>query len=314
MNNLDWVNKMEIELHNKCNLLCPLCVRQNNKFKEYFIKTNEINFNVLIQTLNRFKRLTKVHLVGNSSEPTLYTNFLDLIKYLKNRNISIMISTNASTKNNNFWKKLSNLLNKNDEIRFAIDGSTQERYNQYRVNGKLNKVLNNVKIMETSKAFKVLQIIRFKGNEKIYYKEIEKLNQIIKFDYVYELNTNSEIINSDYLKFPKKENIKQMIYNNIFKELKKLQPLERLKELKCYSKDGFIYINHRSEFITCCDRYEEFLISKNLKIENFEDDKFNDYYRNIYNKIQFNETCLKNCNKKLFRIEHDRDHLIKADI
>ena len=129
-------------------------------------------------------------------------------------------------------------------------------------------------------------------------------------DYVYKLNTNSEDTKKG-LSFPKKEKIKQEIYINIFKELLKMDPEDRSEHLHCYSKNGFIYINHRGEFITCCDRYEEFLQTDNLKIKDFKDSEFNKYYTDIYKDIYCNDICLKSCNKKLLKIEHDRDHLLK---
>lgn len=325
MTNLDWVTQIEIELHNKCNLRCPLCVRQNKDYQDYFKTQTEIPLEDLVEALGKFPNLKLVHLVGNSSEPTLYSNLIELIEWLKYQGIVLMISTNASTRNEDFWMKLGSILTSKDEIRFAIDGATQITYEKYRQGGDLKKIIRNVlafnegsKINKLdsggTRAFCVLQIIKFLGNQHIYSDEIEAINNIFKerdfkFDYIYKLNTNSEVQTNEYLRFPLKEKVKQTLYKRFYEDIFKLDYNERIKQLDCYSEKGFIYINHRGEFCTCCDRYEEFLErTNNLKIKDFESDNFNFYYRYIYNNTFKNNTCLKNCNKKLLEIEHDRDH------
>jgi MoaA/NifB/PqqE/SkfB family radical SAM enzyme len=58
------------------------------------------------------------------SEPTLHPQFLDIINYLKSRNIKIKICTNGDTNNPIFWKKLGEMLNNDDRVWFGICGST----------------------------------------------------------------------------------------------------------------------------------------------------------------------------------------------
>lgn len=316
---IEDIYQIEIELHNKCNLQCPLCSRQNKEIQEYIKTPKEIDFENLKKTLIQFPNLQKVHLVGSLSEPTLYTHFFELVTFLKENNIAIMFSTNASVWNESKWEEFGKLLTSKDEVRFAIDGSDQLKHSRYRKGSKLNKVIENFLAFSDSKAFKVLQTIKFRHNEEIYQDEINKIQEMChnKFDFVYQLSTNSENINLG-LEYPKKDNLKVKLYKRIFKESSKKDFSKLNKEIDCFSKDGFIYINHLGNFITCCDRYEEFLLNKDNiilpNVNNFKVDFLLDFLNGIYKKVPCTDICIKHCHKLVQQIEQDRDILMDKKI
>ena len=81
------------------------------------------------------------------------TSFLDLVKYASSKNIYTATSTNAHYLKDHVAKKTveSGL----DRLIISIDGTTQEVYQQYRVGGKLEKVLEGTKnIMKWKKELK----------------------------------------------------------------------------------------------------------------------------------------------------------------
>lgn len=313
---IEDIYQIEIELHNKCNLRCPLCSRQNKEVKPFLLKNNEIDFEALCSTLLQFPNLKKVHLVGSLCEPTLYTKFMELIIFLKENNINIMVSTNASVWNENKWKEFGKLLTQDDEVRFAIDGSNQINHERYRQGSELNKVIKNFLAFSDSKAFKVLQTIKFRHNEDIYNEEVDKILELCnyKFDFVYRLSTNSENIKLN-LEYPKKDNLKIKLFKRIFNEATKKDFSKLKTEIDCFSKDGFIYINHLGNFITCCDRYEEFLPQKNLpSIYDFNKDILLNFLNSIYREVPRTEICIKHCHKMVQHLEQDRDILMDKKI
>lgn len=320
---LEDIYQIEIELLNVCNLACPLCARSNPDVKEFMKRTGtkQLDLEKLKTSLKLFPKLTKVHLVGGICEPTLYKDFIPLIKWLKENNYSIMISTNASTLNEETWKIIGEVLQKDDEIRFAIDGSTQERYHRYRINGNLDKVIKNFIAFSDSKAFKVLQVIKFKHNMDYYEEEIKILQDkcLNKFDFVYRLNTGSEAPELG-LEYPDVNKKKIALYQKIFMLSNKKTSEQLSKDIYCYSKYGFIYINHLGNFVPCCDRYEEFLLEESevsrirrpsiYNLDESNTDILIDYFNEVYDNIQNSELCIQYCHKLVQMIQEPDDRIV----
>src|SRR6476646_9319253 len=72
-------------------------------------------------------------------EPYLNPEFLDMVKYASSKKIYTATSTNAHYLNDiNAKRTIESGL---DRLIISIDGTTQEVYQQYRVGGRLDKVL-----------------------------------------------------------------------------------------------------------------------------------------------------------------------------
>ena len=76
-------------------------------------------------------------------EPFIHPKFLELVREAKKQKLYTATSTNAHFLNDKQAKKTveSGL----DRLIISIDGTTQESYEQYRVNGKLEKVIEGTK-------------------------------------------------------------------------------------------------------------------------------------------------------------------------
>jgi len=76
-------------------------------------------------------------------EPYLNPLFLDMVNYASQRNMYVGTSTNAHyLSEENARKTVESGL---DKLIISIDGTTQETYQQYRVGGQLNKVLEGTR-------------------------------------------------------------------------------------------------------------------------------------------------------------------------
>jgi radical SAM protein with 4Fe4S-binding SPASM domain len=76
-------------------------------------------------------------------EPYLNPSFLDMVKYASQKGIYTATSTNAHYLNDaNAKKTVESGL---DRLIISIDGTTQDVYEQYRIGGKLSKVLEGAK-------------------------------------------------------------------------------------------------------------------------------------------------------------------------
>lgn len=86
------MRKLRLVLTDNCNFKCPCCYNEGNKTKN---KNNYINF----KEIKQFLRLTKGSfntVVLTGGEPLLYPKFNKLIKFLKNLNMEIQLTTNGS--------------------------------------------------------------------------------------------------------------------------------------------------------------------------------------------------------------------------
>lgn len=306
------IQQITLELNNVCNLSCPLCQRESAEMKPFLKQKNHLHFETLLNALDKFKNLKEISIVGNLSEPVLYYKFLNLIKELKKRNLNLTIATNGNPYSETFWKDFGESLDSNDKCIFAIDGSTQEKYQQYRINGKLSKVIENYRVFaRNTRAKKVVQTIKFPWLEEDLNKEFEEIQKLI----------NENQVNLSIYKFTKKplknhttDNIQteeDKIINQFYEKIIKKNK-DRKIEIDCFSSiDKHIYINYLGDIIPCCFTHDELLLNRDnpntLKIPNIYDASninfehtFNIFFTDWYeNKIYKNQICLETCSKKL---------------
>ena len=158
------IEEIELDLTGICNLSCPLCTR-NYKHALHLIKKNIRSLNDIKIQLNQFKNLKRILLAGAVSEPTLYPDFFNFIRYLNNRNIQFELFTNGNTHDIAWWKKLSKITRKKCKVIFTICGSTQELHEKYRKGSNLQQILNNARAFKNTYKNDWIQFIRFEYNK-----------------------------------------------------------------------------------------------------------------------------------------------------
>jgi MoaA/NifB/PqqE/SkfB family radical SAM enzyme len=123
-----------------CNLRCPECpsgmrsfTRPTGMLKKYFFtETIDDIYKELLYLIFYFQ-----------GEPFLNPDFLEMVKYAHDKGIYTATSTNAHYLTDEKARKTveSGL----DRLIISIDGTTQNVYQQYRVGGNLDKVLQGAK-------------------------------------------------------------------------------------------------------------------------------------------------------------------------
>ena len=161
----DDIKEIEIEFTTFCNAQCPLCYRNYKSFyASPYSKPYSRSIDDAISQLDKFKNLEFVMLVGSMSEPTLYSHFVDIVDYLKNRSIQLEICTNGDTHEPNWWRNLGYHLKLDDKVYFTICGSTQEIHETYRKHTKLSNIIDNAKALRSVIPIDYAQCIRFNYN------------------------------------------------------------------------------------------------------------------------------------------------------
>ena len=161
-----------------CNLRCPECPSGLRAFTRSTGMLQEDFFSNTIDQLSKDLLYLIFYFQG---EPYLNPAFLDMVKYASSKGIYTATSTNAHYLNDaNARKTVESGL---DRLIISIDGTTQDVYQQYRVGGKLEKVLEGArnivrwkKELKRKTPFVFFQFLVVKPNEH----QIEDVKRLAK--------------------------------------------------------------------------------------------------------------------------------------
>ena len=131
---------VSIEPTTTCNLGCPECP---SGLKNFTRPTGSMEYDFYKKTLDEIGDKLIYLYFYFQGEPYLHPHFLELVKYASQKKIYTVTSTNAHFLTERKAKETveSGL----DRILISIDGTTQETYEQYRVGGSLEKVIEGTK-------------------------------------------------------------------------------------------------------------------------------------------------------------------------
>ncbi len=168
-----------------CNLRCPECPSGLRSFSR---PTGMLEKDFFQRTIDDIHKELFYLIFYFQGEPYLNPKFLDMVKYATEKKIYTATSTNAHYLNDAAAKKTieSGL----DRLIISIDGTSQEVYQQYRVGGKLEKVLEGArnvvrwkKELKSKTPFIIFQFLVVKPNQH-QIDEVLKLGKEIGVDQV----------------------------------------------------------------------------------------------------------------------------------
>jgi radical SAM protein with 4Fe4S-binding SPASM domain len=150
-----------------CNLRCPECPSGLRAFTR---PTGMLKNDFFKQTIDQLYKDLFYLVFYFQGEPYLNPDFLEMVKYATKKKIYTATSTNAHyLTDENAKKTVESGL---DRLIISIDGTTQDVYQQYRVGGKLEKVIKGAenivkwkKELNSKKPFVIFQFLVVKPNE-----------------------------------------------------------------------------------------------------------------------------------------------------
>jgi radical SAM protein with 4Fe4S-binding SPASM domain len=161
-----------------CNLRCPECPSGLRTFTR---PTGMLKKDFFSDTIDQLSKELLYLIFYFQGEPYLNPDFLDMVKYASQKGIYTATSTNAHYLNDQNAKRTveSGL----DRLIISIDGTTQDVYEQYRVGGKLEKVLQGArnivkwkKELNSKTPFVFFQFLVVKPNEH----QVEDIKKLAK--------------------------------------------------------------------------------------------------------------------------------------
>ena len=222
---------LSFEPTTSCNLRCPECPSGLRSFTRPIGMLESDFFRKVIDETDSYLWYLIFYFQG---EPYLHPEFTELVKYASSKRIYTATSTNAHYLTDaNARKTVESGL---DRLIISIDGTTQDVYQQYRIGGKLEKVLEGTKnIVKWKRELKsktphiIFQFLVVKPNEH-QMQEVEKLAEELGVDevafktaQVYEYENGNDLIpeNEHYSRYRKKSDgtyeIKNQLLNQCWK-------------------------------------------------------------------------------------------------
>ncbi len=128
---------LTIEPTNRCNLKCPECPSGNGQMVRPLGLMSIERFNAIVDEISGEVFYLQLFFQG---EPFINNELLEMVRYARSRHIYVAISTNAHYLRQ---EVIENILDAGlDRLIVSIDGLTQDVYEEYRVGGSLDRVLD----------------------------------------------------------------------------------------------------------------------------------------------------------------------------
>ncbi len=216
----------DIESTISCNLNCVMCHRKELVAGRSSLNLTLVQFRKIIDKL---PYVLKLNLQG-MGEPLLSRDLFEMIKYAKKKRIYVSTVTNGMLMTEDRARKTieSGL----DRIYFSIDSADSKNYAKYRVNGKLDQVIDNLKKLvelknkNKSKLHIGVWMLLFNNN-------IDQLIPVLKL--VKEAGADELIVQS-HISYRGKNNWKEKINNLKIKD-KNNDVFIKLEEAKKFAKE-----------------------------------------------------------------------------
>ena len=258
-----------IEPTNICNLKCPLCPSGNGTLKR---AKGYMSFNIFKKIIDDVYNTAFMVVLWNQGEPYLNKDFSRMVRYASDKGLFTLVSTNGNINYN-----AEDIVNSGlDSMIVSLDGTTQETYNKYRINGKLDEVIKGVKdIVSARKKLKRSnpklhwQFLVMKHNEH----ELEEIKKLAKELEVDNLELKSiQIYSKDDIKNYLPTNPKYRRYKIIGNNFELKYGIKN----RCRRIWTNAVVNWDGEVAICCfDKDGEF------KVGNVMDTKLNMLWRNM---------------------------------
>jgi radical SAM protein with 4Fe4S-binding SPASM domain len=284
---------MAIEPTTSCNLRCPECPSGLRAFSRPTGMLEPDSFKKIIDQVKDSLIYLTFYFQG---EPYLNPHFFNLVKYATDRKIYTATSTNAHFLTPENAKKTIN--SGLDRLIISIDGTTQEVYQQYRIGGKLKKVLEGTRniVAAKKKAGKgphiIFQFLVVKPNEH----QIEEVKAIakeygvdeVKFKtaQVYEYKNGNPLIPTidKYSRYSEQSNGSFEIKNNLSNQ--------------CWKMWHSCVVTWDGNVVPCCFDKDASHPMGDLKVMSFKDVWQGQTYKGFRDKVLLSRSQIdicKNC-------------------
>ena len=268
------IKDIEFELNTICNSFCPICSRYQTHDNELWLNPHlklnkQLEFETIrkvFDTTDRWDPELNINLIGTAGEPSLHPEFIDIVKYIRNKfpKAFINIHTNGGCRNPKFWRELGEVLHDTyHNVSFSLDG-LEDTHGIYRIGVDFNKAVSHLQAFLDGGGKGIWKFIQFEWNQH----QVEEARQRAKDMGCYRFQMSTNVCDDDMSK-----EIMSAAANKInkFKYAPNsgddhLEPVEWDNiDTKCMTDQG-IFVDIEGRILPCCMYYSEsiFAATKNL--------------------------------------------------
>lgn len=275
-----------------CNLRCPECP---SGLREFTRPTGMLQSSFFKETIDDIHQDLLYLIFYFQGEPFLNPDFLNMVAYAHQKGIYTATSTNAHYLTDE--KARQTVESGLDRLIISIDGTTQDIYEQYRVGGKLEKVLEGArnivkwkKALNSKTPFVFFQFLVVRPNEH-QIDAIKKLGAEIGVDqvrfktaqvYDFENDPNQLIpLNNKYSRYKKNAAGKMIVKSGLNNHCWKLW------HSNVITWDGLV--------VPCCFDKDAMHQLGNLKSQSFKEIWQNSNYRQFRNELMTSRQHIDIC-------------------
>jgi len=275
-----------------CNLRCPECP---SGLREFSRPTGMLKKDFFRETIDDIHKELLYLIFYFQGEPFLNPDFLEMVQYAHKKGIYTATSTNAHYLTD--AKAKQTVESGLDRLIISIDGTTQDVYQQYRVGGKLEKVLEGARNivkwkreLNSKTPFVFFQFLVVKPNEH-QIEDIKKLAKEVGVDqvrfktaqvYDYETDPNQLIpANEKYSRYKVGKDGRMKIKSGLNNHCWKLW------HANVITWDGLV--------VPCCFDKDAMHRLGNLKMQSFKEVWSNDNYKQFRKELMTSRKNIDIC-------------------
>ena len=280
LNTIKW---LQVEATTKCNAWCPGCKRNNGG---YILSTDfvieDLTITKLKQVLDQLPNLSTIDFCGTYGDAIAAANIVDQIALAKLHSKKIIVRTNGSLRNNEWWNSFAILLSDIDhEVWFCLDGLA-DTHSIYRQGTDFDTIIKNATTFISAGGTAIWQFIPWKHNEH-QIKDCIRMSQQLgfnRFEFIRDVRKDFE---------SKHYQTGQLLDIQPWGSDKKLNRLEQVKTQvlakNCrHLSQPSVYLNANGKMSTCCF-FNNYISSDNI-----------DDLPNIINELDTpRPICMKYC-------------------
>jgi sulfatase maturation enzyme AslB (radical SAM superfamily) len=293
-----------------------MCVRniQGGKVSPW-LELNEITLNQFKEWFSKdfLKQLLVISLCGNTGDPIIASDTLEILKWIRqvNPNIKLNMNTNGSARTSAWWKDLASV---NVTVMFGIDGSA-DTHKLYRIGTDYDRILRNATEFINAGGQAEWHMLVFEHNQH----EIEAcriLSEKLKFK-KFVVKHSARFRNNNLVVLHPAGSYTINPSGRSKEIQKKINILQNSTNISCkVKKEGNIYIGANGNVTACCwldfsgmaptsELYADY-VSRDFMTPSLLNTNLSEIFKsNYFNKIEklWNNNPLKTCSKQCGEID-----------
>jgi len=166
MIDLSTVKWLQIEASSKCNAWCPGCPRNNNGYGlADGLVVEDLKTERLVEILKSVPNVETVEFCGTFGDAIAAANIVELTEIAKQRIPTVIVKTNGSLRNEEWWQDYAKLLaGHQHNVWFCLDG-LEDTHHTYRQGTDWQKIIRNATAFIEAGGHATWQFIPFAHNE-----------------------------------------------------------------------------------------------------------------------------------------------------